>query len=241
MPIKAEEAGENIVESDFKEYPKSLAQNDFWGQVKRTVHGQSVSEEQIGMIVAAISDTLQFSATDTLLDLGCGNGALSQRLFDRLQGFLGVDFSDYLISVAREHFESLPNFRFQNADVANYVDSEKQPEQFTKALCYGCFSYFDKPKSAHVLEALKSKFFNVSKIFIGNLPDKDRVGRFFRENPPDSSELENHDSKIGIWRTKEEFNHLARSTGWHCHFLEMPEAFYAAHYRYDVLLERMSE
>lgn len=229
------------MESDFKEYPKRLAHDDYWGQVKRTVHGQPVSEEQIGMIVAAISNTLQFSATDTLLDLGCGNGALSQRLFDRLRGFLGVDFSDYLISVARQQFESLPDFRFQSADVADYLDSEKQPERFTKALCYGCFSYFDQHKAAHVLKSLESKFSKISKIFIGNLPDKGRVENFFLKNLPDSSELKNHDSKIGIWRTKEEFSDLAQSTGWRCHFLDMPETFYAAHYRYDVLLERMAE
>lgn len=228
------------MESDFKEYPKSLAHNDFWGQVKRTEHGKPVSEEQIELIIAAINKAMKFSATDTLLDLGCGNGALSQRLFSSLRAFLGVDFSDYLISVAKQHFETLPDFRFHCADVADYLDSEVQPGQFTAALCYGCFSYFDQHKAVRVLEALEKKFFNVSRIFIGNLPDRKRVASFFKDDLPDNDELESHDSKIGIWRTTDEFNDLARSTGWHCRFLQMPKTFYAAHYRYDVLLERIA-
>jgi hypothetical protein len=91
----------NAMESDFKEYPKTLAPTDFWGQVKRTVNGQAVSEEQIQMILALIRRELQLDKDDRLLDLACGNGALSQYLFADCREFLGVDFSEVLIDVAR--------------------------------------------------------------------------------------------------------------------------------------------
>ena len=67
-----------------KEYPKTLDPDDLWGQVRRTVNGKPVSDAQIALIVAAIRDGLQFSKEDVVLDLACGNGALSSYFFERL-------------------------------------------------------------------------------------------------------------------------------------------------------------
>lgn len=69
------------MESDFKEHPKTVAQDDFWAQVKRTVNGQPVSQEQIDMIVARVKSGLILQRGDKLLDLACGNGALSRYFF----------------------------------------------------------------------------------------------------------------------------------------------------------------
>jgi ubiquinone/menaquinone biosynthesis C-methylase UbiE len=88
----------------YKEYPKTCDPNDFWGQVKRTVNGKPVSQDQIEMIVQVACNTLNLSKNDRLLDLCCGNGALTRYLFDACSGGLGVDFSEYLIGVARKHF-----------------------------------------------------------------------------------------------------------------------------------------
>lgn len=225
------------MESDFKEYPKTLAKDDFWGQVKRTVNGQPVPEEQIAMIVDAILHGLELSSSDTLLDLGCGNGALAYRLFRHLCAYYGVDYSAYLIAVAEENFARYPDFSFLVADVGDYLVHEPQPERFSKALCYGCFSYFDEDKARHVLASLRNRFTNVSQVFLGNLPDKARADKFF-SHAPGLGELLDPESKIGIWRTKDEFSRLASEAGWELSFRQMPGAFYAAHYRYDVVLTR---
>ena len=85
-----------------KEFPKTCERDDFFGQIKRTVHGKPVSEEQLTLIVGAIKSALNFTPKDVFLDIGCGNGALSHYLFDSCSSFLGVDFSDYLIEIAKE-------------------------------------------------------------------------------------------------------------------------------------------
>src|SRR5687768_4849570 len=113
-----------------KEYPKSVAPDDFWGQVRRTVNGKPVSQEHIDMIVAGIRAGLQLQPKDCLLDLACGNGALSRYFFSECAGFLGVDFSEYLISVAQKNF-ARPDYEFTVADVAAYTRSEPHPERFT--------------------------------------------------------------------------------------------------------------
>ena len=49
-----------------KEYPKTCRPDDFWGQVKRTVHGKPVSQDQIDMIIYAIRNGLSLSHEDIL-------------------------------------------------------------------------------------------------------------------------------------------------------------------------------
>ena len=223
---------------DHNEHAKSRPLDDFWGQIRRTVQGQPVSEEQIKMIVDAIHIALRFKPDDKLLDLACGNGALSQLLFDSVAEYLGVDFSEHLISVAKGNFEKLPNYRFVTQGAAEYVHQESQPEKFTKVLCYGSFSYFPADDAAEVLRVLYDKFSNVQSVFIGNLPDKDRATAFYKTNPFSAEEMSDNTSQIGIWRSREEFEALAGYAGWKVRFSVMPEEYYAGYYRYDILLSR---
>ena len=93
-------------------------------------------------MVAAIRTGLDLRAEDVVLDLACGNGALSARLFDSCAGLVGVDASEYLIEVAKANFELVPRYTFLLDDAAHYAESEPEPERFSKVLCYGSFSYF---------------------------------------------------------------------------------------------------
>ena len=214
---------------------------DFLGQTRRTVQGVPISDDQIQMIVEAIKAGLKFKPDDALLELACGNGALSQNLFGSCNEYLGVDVSEYLISVAKKIFEVLPHYQFSKLGGVEYVRQEQQPMRFTKALCYAGFQYFPDENAAEVLKILFSKFANIQNIFIGNLPDKDRALDFYKSRQPSEDEMTDCCTAIGIWRTKDEFRRLARNAGWHVTFSTMPAEFHASHYRYDALLSRREE
>jgi SAM-dependent methyltransferase len=217
-------------------HARSMAADDYWGQVRRTVNGEPVPEEQIRMIVDAVRSGLLLDGTDALLDLACGNGALSARLFDSCSSFLGVDSSEYLVGVAVERFQRLPDYRFALADVAEYAAAEREPGVFTKVLCYGSFSYFPADRAATLLRLLRSRFARVERLFIGNLPDRERRAGFYVSSPPAPGEIDDPRSQIGIWRSKDEFRALARDCGWETECRVMPAAFFASHYRYDAIL-----
>src|SRR5277367_5743892 len=104
---------------DYNEYPKTLPHDDLWGQVRRTVHGKPVSEEQIQLIVDSIVRSLELGPATVLLDIGCGNAALTARLFRYCFQCLGVDSSEYLISIANERFAS-SNHAFIFKDAVEY-------------------------------------------------------------------------------------------------------------------------
>jgi hypothetical protein len=222
----------------YDEHARTCDPDDFLGQMRRTVQGVPISDDQIQMIIEAIKSGLEFKTDDVLLELACGNGALSRNLFGSCREYLGVDVSEYLISVAKNNFEILPHYQFSVLGGVEYVRQEQQPMRFTKALCYAGFQYFPDENASEVLRALFDKFGNIQNIFIGNLPDKDRALDFYKSRQPSVDEMSDCSTAIGIWRTKDEFKRLVRNAGWHVKFSTMPAKFHASHYRYDALLSR---
>lgn len=223
---------------DYDTHARTCAPDAFWEQVKRTVHGKPVPESQIDLIVAEIKQRLELGSIDVLLDLACGNGALSHLLIDSCAAFLGVDISTYLIDIARKHFADAPQVQFLAQGVADYLYSEADPLRFTKVLCYGSFMYFSESEAHAALKLLADRFVNVHSIFIGNLPDRDRAGVFYSQRVSQPGELDDPQAQIGIWRTQEVFSALAADAGWVTTFSSMPEGFYSAQYRYDATLRR---
>lgn len=222
----------------FKDHARTVAPDDFWGQVKRTVNGKPVSQDQIDMIVAAMGAALDLQAEDELLDLGCGNGALTKYFFQQCRGGLGVDFSDFLIEVANKHFALRPTERYLCGDAVAFVEATSHTT-FTKALSYGTFQYLDHVNAPKVLRALHDRFPRLRRVVIGNHPNRANIEQFYGAGKVPPGIEERLDSPIGIWRTPEQLGALAGAAGWRAtpHF--MPAAYHAAHYRFDLLLERM--
>lgn len=221
---------------DYKEYPKTLPADDLWGQVRRTVYGSPVPETQIQMIVDSIVTGLELKTSDVVLDIGCGNGALTSRLFAFCDQIVGVDASPYLISIANERFSSRSQ-RFICTEAREYVGAAEERRSFTKAVCYATLSYFTDADVAFLLRALREHFVNIAKLFIGGIPDPARASAFFTDRRTDPESLTNPKSQIGAWRSRSDMGELAAATGWSVHFQDMCADFYQAHYRYNAILE----
>jgi hypothetical protein len=219
-------------------HARTCAPDDFLGQTRRTVQGVPIPEAQIRMILDAVQDGLQLHTDDVLLELACGNGALSVQLYDACQGYLGTDISEYLISVAKQHFERLPDYRFEMQGGVECVHQTPRPERFTRALCYAGFQYFIDADAADILATLHQRFTHLQRIFIGNLPDRARAADFYTNREVSAAELSDPGTALGTWRTREVFAQLAHDAGWQTAFSVMPQGFYAAHYRYDAVLTR---
>jgi cyclopropane fatty-acyl-phospholipid synthase-like methyltransferase len=206
----------------FRKHPETCNPDDIWGQVKRTVGGKPVLPEQIEMIVTAIRDGLEIGPPDTLLDLCCGNGGLPSRLFEVCRGGLGVDYSEFLIRVAKRRFSTRPSERYLAADALEYLRRESEPDAFTKALCYGAFPYFGEEAASEMLAALRERFPGVTRVFLGQLPDKTRLRAFFTDRDPEPGEPENPGGLLG---TPAEMAELAQKAKWRAESRNMPAEF----------------
>jgi SAM-dependent methyltransferase len=229
---------QDYVKLFYKELPKQCDPEDFWGQVKRTVNGKPITKDQIDLIVETVGKALDLDKTDNLLDIGCGNGALSALLFKKVGSIVGVDFSEYLIGVAKKNFEERPRYTFHLGDAYKFIVNYRKKEQITKALCYGTFAYFNFKVAEKMLSHLYNEYDNLTRVFLGNLPDKEKAAKFFYKDIDYASLLDDPKSAIGIWRSREEMKKLAMDCGWKVKFNKMPKKFHGSHYRYDVILIR---
>ena len=189
----------------YKEFPKTCAADDFWGQVRRTVNGKPVGEEQIAMIVDAVRAGLDLGAADYLLDLCCGNGALTTRILAHCSGGVGVDFSAVLIEVAQANFARPGRDEYLLEDVEAFVNNPAGAGRFTRGLCYGSFQYLPESKARAVLGALRDRFPGIARMFIGNLPDRDRISNFYRDGEMPEGIADDPGSPGGIWRSRTQF------------------------------------
>lgn len=220
----------------YNEHAKECDPDDLWRQVRRSVGGKAVGKDQIEMIVAAVLQGLELDTRDVVLDLCCGNGVLSDRIFDSCRGGLGVDFAEYLIGIARRHFERPGEREYVVGDVEEFAATAADTERFSKVLCYGSFAYLSEESAHALLQHLRDRFPAVRRLFIGNLPDKAKLDDFRRLRSELSGVENDHESALGLWRTMEEFAQLAAGAGWQAAFTKMPADFYAVKYRYDVAL-----
>jgi SAM-dependent methyltransferase len=220
-------------EYDYTERPKQFERNDFWRQVRRTINGKPVDEAQIQLIVQQIVSVLCLVPTDRLLDIGCGNGALSARLESHIGELVGVDLSEYLIDVANEHFAS-PKMSFERKGVEDVI-GQPSFRKFNKGLLYGVSSFLDDETIARLVEW----FFDQESgaLLFGNVRDRNFAVEFYGAEP-DPSELDNVGSSMGKWRTQAWYEQLAISRGVKVRFFKMPDEFYAAKYYFDVLMTK---
>ena len=220
-------------EYDYTERPKLFDKNDFWRQVRRTINGKPVDETQINLIINQVCTILSLNKNDDLLDLGCGNGALTTRFSPYVSKIHGIDMSDYLIGVANEYF-STSKLTFESNTISAIIDQDRL-KSYDKCLLYGVSSFLDDD----LLEKLVFKFLQGGgkSIFLGNVRDKVFANEFYGDNLSMHS-LEDITSSMGKWRSKTWFSQIAKNGNFKVSYHKMKKDFYASKYYFDVLLQR---
>ena len=219
---------------DYLERPKLCKPEDFWDQVRRTVDGKPIEQEQLDQMFSVIRKSLDLAPSDVLLDLACGNGRLGTEFFNEIKEYLGVDFSDYLIEIAKNNFERQPTHRFLTQSINDFCKYTNDTKRFTKILLYGSFAYLNTADASDALRFVRQRFSNIKIFFVGTIPDKQNAKIFFPDI--ENQNLEDHTTAIGRWYTKKEFAALAEAEGWKVAIVDFPPSFYQAHYRFNAIL-----
>lgn len=219
------------------EYPKTVGEKEFWKQIKRTVNGADVSDDDINLILNNINSSLKLISTDNLLDLGCGNAALAFNLFDKINLYHGVDFSDYLLQVAKKNFHIKGKTSYQKLNLRENFNDIHNINVFNKVLCFGSFSYFGIKQGKLLLEMLSSKK-EISDIYLGNIPNIEYASEFFSKRNIKNFVTNDEKTDIGVWWEFDDLYNFFKSIGFQVRKINFPERYYASNYRFDLLAYR---
>lgn len=215
---------------DYDQRPRQFKRDDFWRQVRRTINGEPVSEDQIGLIRQQIADLLELKEGDRFLDIGCGNGALTQYFKDCVNEILGVDNSKYLIEIANEYF-STPSVRFLHNHASDLV-SYPEIKKYNKVMMYGVSSFLEDSLIIKLLH--KIVLLNKSTMLLGNVRDRSQASHFYGSLEK-GCDLDDVSTSMGKWRTREWFAEVACRLNINVKFAKMPANFYAERYYFDVV------
>lgn len=80
-----------------------------------------------------VLDLIDSEKNKLVVDLGCGNGALSKKLLDRGYRVLGIDASEDMLRIAQKQY---PEIEFQLADAQNFKIAEKADVIFSNAVLH---------------------------------------------------------------------------------------------------------
>ncbi len=164
---------------DWKNYWNHQAQSsNELKQVARIVNGKELSHELVDRVTQKIYQQLDLKAEDTLLDLCCGNGIITNQLSKYCKHVDAVDLSDNLIRDAIRNFNS-GKIQFTQADVLEYLSTKK----YDKILLYFSFQYLDTyVKGLKVLENIKKMSHSDTVILIGDIPDRSKLHIYYPTN-----------------------------------------------------------
>jgi|LauGreDrversion4_1035100.scaffolds.fasta_scaffold44645_2 2-polyprenyl-3-methyl-5-hydroxy-6-metoxy-1,4-benzoquinol methylase len=136
-------------------------------QVARVLKGEPMKEDLLAKIAAKVSVQLELKKEDKLLDICCGNGALTKLLLPYCDEIVAVDFSEKLIDNAKQFGSNRIQFICENATEFSLNQS------FDKVLLYFSFQYFESyEEGKQVITNLIKHARSGAIILIGDITDK---------------------------------------------------------------------
>lgn len=216
----------------------SAETDDALRQVGKTVLGVPVDDSQLDLIVHGIADRLELDSTDHVLDLGCGNGLITERIARVAGTVCALDVSPSLIGDARR-YRNPPNVTYRVADLGDGVGLGACPHPRHKAYAYEVFQHLVAEDVDSLLKGLTAHSPEGLRLWVGSIPDRARIRAFY--DTPERWDLylrrtAEGTEQIGTWWDREELCETAQRSGFGCSLFDQPENLYTAHYRFDALL-----
>ncbi|MGN1318855.1 MAG: class I SAM-dependent methyltransferase [Lachnospirales bacterium] len=87
----------------------------------------------------------------SVIDLGCGNGTLTKKLYDLGYDVIGVDMSESMLSLAEKEY---PNLKFIKGDALNFKVEKKVDVVFSNAVFHWIDSYNHEKMLSNIYNAL---------------------------------------------------------------------------------------
>jgi len=206
-------------------------------QVLRTVDKQPLSDQIFAQILTQIEAVLELTSEDVLLDLCCGNGAITARLASRCNRVVGIDCSQDLLDQIDTTVHR--NVVLRAEDVA---EADLPESSFSKVLLYAGIQYFAEEQIVRLLCRVARCLRPGGLLYLGDVPDVSRIWAFFNSPARETAyfdSLRDDQSIIGTWLDADWLSKLGRYAGFDAvQLLPQPAYFPYAHYRFDMIMRK---
>lgn len=153
----------------------------YWSGKRQPEHGPDNKQFYLRH-AAELRVMLQDIAYESVLDLGCGNGAFYELLGFNQKVHTGVDFSDAMLSAFRE---SWPQARLVHADASAYLEDTS----YDLIFCNGVIQHCDAAMLQRMIGNVRRMMGPDSVMFGGCIPWRGHRSAYFQGGPPWSREV----------------------------------------------------
>ena len=189
------------------------------------------------LVETHLVELLNLSNSDTLLDVCCGNGLITNRLSKHCNTVLGIDFSPLLIDIATQNNTySSVEYLVGDATTITKITNHK----FDKIVLNFSFQYFNFEDGLRVVSEMKKLLKPNGLILLGDIPDQKRFWTYYNTFPKRFFYFKQwlfKQPKMGKFWSAQEMMKIAMQNNLKGTFLKQKEKLPHAHYRFDFLLE----
>ncbi len=221
---------------DWKKYWNKNALLNLDNEIKQV---QRKDYDSTLQTVDRIVKTLHITTSDTVLDLCCGNGIITQQISKKANKIVGVDQSEVLINVALNKHNG-HNVRYF---VGNCLEDTIlfKSNKFDKIYLQFSFQYFTKINEGEKVIKQMLKLLNPNgKIFIGDIPNYEKKAIFYNTPIKKIRLLKDtvfNKNQMGKFWKVSEIDSICKKLGVKGSYIEQPKQLPYAHYRFDYLIE----
>ncbi len=149
-------------------FSQRAAKADQLGHVQAVIYQDKhpdLAKQRDAAEKAKLLPLLQLKGDETVLDMGCGTGRWADVIVGKCGAYVGTDFSEELIGIARERFASIPNARFICLP-AEQVSLSSVAVSVQVILSLGLFIYLNDEELAQTIRGYASVAHTSSKVLI---------------------------------------------------------------------------
>lgn len=195
-----------------------------------------------------VVEIMDFQSIDVVLDIGCGGGALVNKVSKLVYKAVGIDLSNIMIS----HADSSKNVYYVQGNMQNLPFKEKC---FSKIVCISSIMYIPENSLEDFLYELKRITTEDGIVFLGQIINKNRSGKLLNLkgfNKPKSLRdlVEIMKKKIAFFRgilsayNPDNIERLANRVGFQMRDLKgiPPQSIYIADYfHFSIVLKKIRQ
>jgi cyclopropane fatty-acyl-phospholipid synthase-like methyltransferase len=213
-----------------------LRDNNPLRQVGKTVGGVPVCARLVSVIANSIRSALKLRMQDAVLELCCGNGLITFRVAEHCAEIVAMDFSEPLIATASRRYDR-QNICYMVGDAAA-LSGEAVERRFDKVFMQEALQHFAPRQVDDLLSRLANSASRQAPIFLGAIPDAERLRNFYDTPERYRQYCENVErglEPIGTWWRQDDIVALVERHGYRATALKQPPNLHTSHYRFDLL------